>query len=125
MARRRKISEEEVKKILKGMKTVKCAFCKGTGKDPFDLLSKLSNCQVCLGKGEVSIEGPTTECKFCDGTGVQPYTTSALHCSACGGKGVVTVIKNLKKCSNCDGSGIYPRRPQVLPCPKCKGQGGV
>jgi len=40
------------------MSLIKCAFCKGTGKDPFDLLSKLSTCQVCGGKGKVEVKEP-------------------------------------------------------------------
>lgn len=121
--RRKKISPEDREKILEKMTTVKCAFCDGAGKDPFGLLSELSNCQVCGGKGEVRIEGPTTECKFCGGTGIQPYTTSRLHCIACRGKGFVTTIEPSKECPNCYGSGIYPRRPHPMPCPICRGQG--
>jgi len=29
------------------MSLITCAFCKGKGKDPFGLLSKLADCQVC------------------------------------------------------------------------------
>jgi len=32
---------------------IKCAFCSGSGKDPFDLLSPLSHCLVCSGTGQV------------------------------------------------------------------------
>jgi len=123
--RKRRTSSEELKEIREKMETVKCAFCDGTGKDPFEFLSKLSACQVCLGKGEVEIEGPTTRCKFCKGTGIQPYSENRLHCIACGGKGVVTVIEPSKECPTCHGTGTYPRRPQPLPCPACKGQGIV
>lgn len=123
--RRKKISSEVLKEIRERMETVKCAFCNGTGKDPFELLSELSDCQVCLGRGEVEIEGPTTKCKFCGGTGIQPYTTSRLHCIACGGKGVVTAIDSSKECPMCHGSGIYPRRPHPVACHICKGQGVV
>jgi len=128
MARKPKwtaIKPEELKKIEKNMVEVKCAFCNGKGKDPFQLLSKLSHCQVCWGKGKVKISGPTKKCNFCNGTGVQSYTTSRLHCSACGGIGVVTKIDPSKKCSKCEGTGIYPRRPYPVPCPGCKGQGVV
>jgi DnaJ-class molecular chaperone len=30
---------------------IKCSFCEGKGKDPFNLLSKASQCQVCNGLG--------------------------------------------------------------------------
>ncbi|MFH1798263.1 MAG: hypothetical protein ABH844_02805 [Candidatus Omnitrophota bacterium] len=39
------------------MKKIGRAFCHGKGKDPFDFLSKLANCQVCGGKGVISSMG--------------------------------------------------------------------
>ena len=119
------IAPEKIEKIEKNKVEVKCAFCNGTGKDPFQLLSKLSNCQVCSGKGKVKIAGPTVKCNFCNGTGVQPYTTNRVHCLACGGIGVVTKIESSQKCSKCNGTGIYPRKPHPVACPACKGQGIV
>lgn len=119
------ITPEELKKIERNKVEVKCGFCNGTGKDPFQLLSKLSTCQVCGGKGKVRVIGPTMKCNFCNGTGVQPYTTSRLHCLACGGVGLVTKIKNPKKCPKCGGTGIYPRRPNPVACHICKGQGMI
>ncbi len=108
----------EAKKV-----TVTCALCGGHGKDPWGVMSNLSDCQVCLGRGKVNLQGPVDACNFCGGKGIQPYTTSRLHCLACGGKGVVTRITGAATCSNCDGTGVYPRRPQPVPCPRCKGQG--
>jgi len=122
---KRKISSKELKEIKEKMTTVKCAFCNGTGRDPFELLSKLSTCQVCSGKGEVEIKGPVTKCKFCRGTGIQPYGGNRLCCIACGGKGVVTVIEPSKECPVCHGTGLYPGHPKLLPCHTCKGQGVV
>ncbi len=119
------VNSEVLKKNKRNIVEVKCAFCNGTGKDPFELLSKLSVCQVCFGKGKIKIEGAAVKCNFCGGTGISPYTTSRLHCLACGGKGVVTKIDPSKKCSKCGGTGIYPRRPHPVVCPKCKGQGIV
>lgn len=123
--RRTKISAEELKNIRDKMVKVKCAFCNGTGKDPFGLLSHLSDCQVCLGKGEVEILGPVVTCNFCHGSGIQPYTTSRLHCLACGGVGVVTKITPSRKCPVCKETGIYPRRPHPVACHICHGQGVV
>jgi len=117
------IAPKKPKRIEKNKVEVKCAFCNGTGKDPFQLLSKLSNCQVCSGKGKVKIASPTVKCNFCNG-GVQPYT-NRVHCLACGGVGVVTKIEPSQKCSKCNGTGIYPRRPHPVACHICKGQGIV
>lgn len=118
------IAPEELKKIEKNKVEVKCAFCKGTGKDPFGLLSPLSKCQVCGGSGKVKTEGPVVKCKFCGGSGVQPYTTDKLHCEACGGKGVVTKISPSKECPTCRGTGLYLAEYRQ-PCLICKGQGVV
>ncbi len=51
------------------MSVIECAFCKGKGEDPFELLSKLATCQVCGGTG--------TE------------TESGLPCIKCRAKGVI------------------------------------
>ena len=65
-----------------------CAFCKGKGRDPFGIPSKLSNCQVCWGKGKVAIADiPHETCGACKGTGIFEY--HRLPCSVCKGKGVV------------------------------------
>lgn len=68
--------------------TLKCAFCQGKGKDPFELLSKLARCQVCGGRGKVVVLAPFRKCSDCKGTGVYPH--SRLTCLVCGGKGVVS-----------------------------------
>ena len=76
------------------MSEIKCAFCKGKGKDPFDLLSKLATCQVCGGTGKVKVDEPMIECAFCKGSGIYPH--ERLTCSACNGKGRFT-YRGLKK----------------------------
>ena len=43
---------------------ITCAFCKGTGKDPFDILSELAACQVCGGTGKVEVEEPAIKENF-------------------------------------------------------------
>lgn len=106
--------------------TVKCAFCKGSGKDPWGLPSFLSNCQVCSGRGVVKVQPPVKECAFCGGTGIQPYTTSRLTCMACKGKGWVTAVEPSMECPTCKGSGINPKvEPPLTYCYTCKGQGVV
>lgn len=99
---------------------VKCAFCNGTGKDPFGLLSPLSTCQVCSGRGKVSVTPPTIKCAFCNGTGI--YLDKRITCTVCGGKGVVTEPKGAKTCPECKGSG---QAPDSLPCLNCRGKGVV
>ena len=102
------------------MTKLKCAFCKGTGKDPFDILSKLANCQVCGGTGEVTVETPYVECAYCRGSGVQPQTRNT--CIACNGKGVIPYKSSGKKCPACKGTGRNIGKGD-LPCLECKGTG--
>jgi len=101
--------------------TIRCAFCRGEGKDPFGVPSELSDCQVCLGRGEVTVREPALTCVFCDGSGVQPYTSSRLTCSVCGGKGVVPVKEPFELCADCEGSGAVPE--EGVPCKRCRGTG--
>lgn len=82
---------------------VPCAFCKGRGKDPFDLLSELADCQVCGGTGKVEVEEPTMTCVFCKGSGV--YHASRVTCTVCGGKGMLTVPEGrTAQCPDCKGT---------------------
>jgi len=75
------------------MTQVTCAFCKGTGKDPFELLSGAFHgtritCTVCNGKGMVTVsKGLTKQCPECKGTGTA--IDSGLPCLCCKGKGVI------------------------------------
>ncbi|MCG2767254.1 MAG: hypothetical protein L6435_02575 [Anaerolineae bacterium] len=66
---------------------VKCAFCKGTGKDPFKVLSPLSNCPACGEKGKALVQEAYKTCPDCGGTGLRRRTR--LYCWTCHGKGVV------------------------------------
>ena len=106
------------KKAVKSKAGITCAFCNGTGKDPFGILSPLSTCQVCGGKGKVSVNPPTAKCAFCDGTGIFP--DKRITCTVCGGKGMVTVPKGAKTCPECKGSG---QASDGLPCLNCRGIG--
>lgn len=85
MAKRRKGKRAD--RELPEMEKIPCAFCRGKGKDPFKLLSPLSNCPVCHGHKTVYVIKPYEACPVCDGTGV--YTRSKLFCWNCHGKGVV------------------------------------
>lgn len=111
---------------------VGCAFCRGTGRDPFGLLSHHSDCQNCFGRGEVRLSGPVRTCPFCDSSGV--HRRSRLTCIVCGGTGAVTTPEPpLKACPNCHGRGrtVIPSpreqagRVDYLPCPRCRGKGVV
>jgi len=68
---------------------VDCAFCDGTGKDPFyeDL-----PCRVCKGRGELilSYDNPV-ECRYCDGDGEDPHYEDS-PCQNCQGIGVVPPV---------------------------------
>ena len=104
------------------MTQITCAFCKGKGKDPFDLLSELAACQVCSGTGKVKVEGPAIKCAFCRGTGV--YHDTRVTCTICNGKGMVTAPKGpTDQCPDCNGAGAT--RDSGMPCLKCKGKGIV
>lgn len=106
-----------------GYQAVPCAFCKGTGKDPFELLSALSRCETCEGTGTNEVLVPFVSCGECLGTGVQPH--KRLTCSACGGRGVQSVPASSKACPECAGSGIDPRSEIHLACVPCNGSGRV
>lgn len=104
-----------------GVTTIKCAFCDGTGRDPYEILSKISDCPVCKGHKTVEAQTPFVACLYCKGTGRQRHTR--LTCSACRGKGVIPMAGPTTKCAQCGGAGREPEAD--LPCSLCKGTGLV
>lgn len=96
-----------------------CAFCRGTGKDPFDIMSSLSTCGVCGGRGRVIAPAPHARCAHCDGTGaIKTFT-----CTVCGGTGVVSVPDGPRiGCPECRGSGDDASAP-AMACLRCHGRG--
>lgn len=99
-----------------------CAFCRGSGKDPFGVMSPLSACQVCGGKKRIKILEPCVECAYCGGSGIFP--TQRLTCTVCRGKGCVNVNNSpYKECPSCNGKGV--KFAQYLPCLKCRGKGVI
>jgi len=98
---------------------IMCAFCHGSGKDPFDLLSEHARCEVCGGSGRVTVARPAHKCAFCRGSGVFP--ASRLTCTVCMGKGMVTVEEPAETCRACRGAGVTAGRS--LPCSRCGGKG--
>jgi len=119
MARRKRATPKEPA-IKKEMVEVKCAFCQGTGRDPFGILSPLSNCSVCGGKGVVMVAKPYVTCRACDETGIQTFTR--LTCLACGGKGVISVADKTKTCPVCSGAGADTENRYCL---RCHGSGVI
>ncbi len=110
-----------VKAGQNGLAEVRCAFCRGGGKDPFDLLSKHALCEVCGGSGKVMVAEPIHRCAFCRGRGVFPG--SRLTCTCYMGKGVVTVKEPAEPCRACLGAGVLTGH--ALPCSVCGGKGFV
>ncbi len=106
---------------IEGNIMVNCAFCGGTGTDPFGLLSENSLCQVCGGSGEVVVRSPVTPCAYCRGSGVHIHRR--MVCTVCSGKGMVTVEKHMGTCPHCWGKGFRPG--QYLPCLTCGGKGVI
>lgn len=104
-------------------KKIKCAFCAGTGKDPFSIGAQKhhgykAKCQVCNGRGWVRIEEPYKTCPYCRGSGIDPRA-GKLPCIVCRGKGA-NHIKSDKPCSRCKGTG---KSRDGLPCTTCGGKG--
>jgi DnaJ-class molecular chaperone len=105
---------------------VTCAFCGGTGRDPFGIMSPLATCQVCGGTGQRTLLRPTAPCAFCRGSGVHPGSRNT--CTTCDGVGTVEVPAHTVPCPNCGGSGraadyLWPDSP--LSCGCCRGKGVV
>jgi len=102
-----------------GVTTINCVFCRGTGRDPYEVLSRLGNCPVCKGHKTAEIQTPFVACLYCKGTGRQRHTR--LVCSACKGMGAITLAGPTIKCSQCNGTAREPEAD--LPCSLCKGAG--
>jgi DnaJ-class molecular chaperone len=103
------------------MSEITCSFCRGTGKDPFGIMSWQSVCAVCGGKGVIDVPKPYRACPHCDGTGaVKTFT-----CTSCKGKGYVPVPSSpIVNCPECRGSGDDASNSS-LDCLKCRGKGFV
>lgn len=103
------------------METIVCAFCRGAGTDPFDIMSSLSTCCVCGGRGTVTVSTPHARCAHCRGTGA----IKTLTCTVCRGKGVIPVTGEPRICcSACGGSGDDGSAP-AMACLRCHGRGWV
>jgi hypothetical protein len=91
---------------------VTCSFCRGRGRDPFGIMSRLSTCCVCGGRGVVQMSTPYTRCALCRGTGaVKTFT-----CTVCRGTGFVSVIPDpLRLARSAGAPGMTPPRPWPAP----------
>lgn len=98
-----------------------CVFCKGKGKDPFEIMSVLSNCPVCIGRGKVEIPENHMTCAHCQGTGA----INTFTCNACQGKGrLLAITGGSIVCPDCQGSGD-DRSATGMDCLKCRGRGRI
>lgn len=108
-----------VEKQERASENAACAFCRGTGKDPFGIMSYLSTCTVCSGSGVVSLPVPRIPCVHCNGSGaVKTFT-----CTVCHGAGAIAAPDGPSApCPECRGSGDDGSAP-CLPCLNCHGRG--
>ena len=102
---------------------IRCAFCRGSGKDPFGVFSHLSTCCICGGSGTGRVEEPYVQCAYCRGTGAHPH--SRLTCTASGGAGVSPVEAPHRQCPDCSGIGVDLDSEPGLYCLTCHGAGTI
>ena len=101
--------------------SITCAFCRGSGNDPFGIMSYLSTCCVCGGRGIVTTSSPYSRCAHCSGTGA----VKTLTCTACMGKGVLPITtEKTRICPVCCGSGD-DQSASAMYCLRCRGRGYV
>jgi DnaJ-class molecular chaperone len=99
---------------------VTCSFCGGRGTDPFGIMSWLSSCVVCGGRGVARVPAARRRCAHCQGTGaVKTFT-----CTVCRGTGYVPELSSpLQVCAECRGTGS--EASSALACQTCRGRGVV
>lgn len=100
--------------------TITCGFCHGKGKDPFAIMSELSTCGCCGGRGTVRVAVNHVKCAFCKGSG----SHKTYRCPVCGGAGALAEFP--QPCQNCpDCGGKAFESSSGLPCLTCRGRGLV
>jgi len=105
-----------------GRALVRCAYCRGTGRDPFGIMSSRSTCTACGGKRSVWVQMPPVTCAYCHGSGVSPVG-ARNPCLACGGTGVGSIEEPTERCCFCGGTGEH--QATRLYCLPCQGKGVV
>ena len=99
---------------------VTCAFCKGHGTDPFNVMSMLSVCGACQGTGQILTRVPHMRCVYCEGSG--SYKT--YSCPVCHGSGVVSKLEGRTVvCPDCRGRAADGSSGLV--CLTCRGRGAI
>ena len=103
------------------IKSLSCAFCSGKGIDPFGIMSRLSDYQVCLVKGVVQVQVPYVACAHCQGSGA----IKRLSCTVCRCKGrVPAAVVPTIICPDCQGTSDVNSAP-VMDCLTCRGRGRI
>jgi phage FluMu protein Com len=110
-------------------RTLRCAFCLGTGYEIDGLVRR--PCPVCEGAGNVDITvglgQELGECKFCAGTGYYYPQLTKTQCPGCHGIGQIVYTLKLgrrpSECKFCHGNGAYYDGFIKKLCPRCKGLG--
>ncbi len=105
-----------------GRALVRCAYCKGTGRDPFGIMSSRSICTACGGKRSVWVQMPLVTCAYCHGSGASPIGAKN-PCLACRGTGVGSIEEPTESCGSCGGMGLH--KATRLYCLPCHGKGIV
>jgi RecJ-like exonuclease len=103
------------------LETVTCAYCGGIGHDRWNLLSPLSLCSACGGRGTQLIQPPIRSCAHCGGTGIHPHLR--VTCTTCRGAGAPHVAADAVPCRRCEGKGVDPSSELYLTCLRCGGSG--
>jgi DnaJ-class molecular chaperone len=99
---------------------IPCAFCNGKGVDPFAIMSELSVCGCCHGRGTVRVLSPHVRCTFCRGTG----SHKTYRCPVCGGAGAIAAFPvPSHPCPDCEGRAFEAFSGR--PCLGCRGRGVV
>lgn len=101
---------------------IECAFCHGTGKDPFGVMSRFSTCYACLGQKGRLLPYPLKRCPYCQGTGVSPIG-GRNYCLVCHGGGIVSSREPVAECPACGGNGRH--KLTGFYCWPCQGKGAV
>ena len=105
-----------------GKAVVSCAYCRGTGRDRFGIMSSRSTCTGCGGKGKVWTKKPLVRCAYCHGSGVSPIG-ARNPCLARRGTGVGFIEEPQESCGTCGGRGLH--KTTGLYCLPCHGKGIV